>query len=143
MLICDIIMADKFGKKALDHFLEKYDVSWREMSILIVLSNMPDASQSQFAQMLQTDKGNITKLLHRMEEKGLLSRTADEADARVKKNFLTDRGASMVPELERVMHHWESKCFQGLSKEEIENYLKVQQAFIDNTKALSNQPLGE
>ena len=72
MLICDISTTHKYGKMSLDIMLEPYSLCWQEMVVLLALDGKPDSSQSLLTVLLQTDKGNVSKLLHKMEKKALL-----------------------------------------------------------------------
>lgn len=132
MLICDISIAHKYGKLALDTLLSPLQVCWQEMVVLLALAECPEAPQHVLGQLLQTDKGNVTKLLVRMEEKGLLTRRACREDRRRRRNALSDAGARLIPALRQALADWEAACFSGLSPKEIDIYNKASKALIDN-----------
>ncbi len=133
MLICDISTTHKYGKLALDALLSPLDVCWQEMVVLLVLEESPDAPQSLMNLLLQTDKGNVTKLLKRMEGKDLLTRRVSQRDNRRKHNALTEKGARLIPVLKQALADWESLCFTGLTPEEIRIFNKASRAIISNT----------
>lgn len=133
MLICDISTTHKYGKLALDLLLEPLDIGWQEMVVLLALQEAPDASHSLLSALLQTDKGNITKLLQRMEKKGLLCRNLSEKDSRVKRNTLSHQGKGMIPSLRQTLKDWEALCLSGLTEEEIRIFSKASQTILHNT----------
>ena len=137
-LICDISVTHKYGKQALDLLLAPHGVCWQEMVVLMVLEEAPEAPQSLLGALLQTDKGNVTKLLTRMEAKGLLVRQPSKEDRRRMRNALSEPGASLVPALRQALAAWEAVCYAGLSQEEQRIFNKASQTIIHNTSRMVN-----
>lgn len=137
-LICDISVTHKYGKQALDLLLAPHGVCWQEMVVLMVLEDAPDAPQSLLGALLQTDKGNVTKLLIRMEAKGLLLRQPSKEDRRRIRNALSVPGAQLVPALHQALAAWEAVCYAGLSQEEQRIFNKASQTIIENTMRMVN-----
>ncbi|NLX82983.1 MAG: MarR family transcriptional regulator [Clostridiales bacterium] len=133
MLICDISITHKYGKLALDALLSPLHLCWQEMVVLLVLHESPEAPQSLLNQLLQTDKGNVTKLLKRMEENNLVKRDVNKQDNRRKDNALTEKGARLIPALNKALADWESLCFEGLTPEEISVFNKASCTIMNNT----------
>lgn len=136
MLICDFSTTHKYGKMSLDIMLEPYSLCWQEMVVLLALDGKPDSSQSLLTVLLQTDKGNVSKLLHKMEKKALLFCKPGILDKRQKDNVLTYKAQKLIPEVKKVMTEWESFCFRGLSPKEIELFSKISQVVFKNTMDL-------
>ena len=122
LLICDLSMLHKYGKQSLDSCLDASGFNWQEMAVMMALQSAPDADHSLLSKLLQTDKGNVTKLLSRMEEKGLITRTPDQDDGRRKNILLTELGAAKLPALHEAMARWEQACFQGLTSRQINGF---------------------
>lgn len=141
MLICDISTTHKYGKMSLDIMLEPYSLCWQEMVVLLALDGKPDSSQSLLTVLLQTDKGNVSKLLHKMEKKALLFRKPGILDKRQKDNVLTYKAQKLIPEVKKVLTNWERVCFQGLSPKEIKLFSKISQVVYKNTMALLGSSL--
>lgn len=143
MLICDISTTHKYGKLALDLLLAPHQLCWQEMVVLMVFDETPEAPQSLLSLMLQTDKGNVTRLLTRMEEKGLLIRDINQQDNRRRNNTLSPKGARLIPTLHQVLDTWEAACFSGLTLEEQRIFFKASQTIIRNTMDLVKDPSQE
>src|SRR5262245_51385982 len=70
------------------------------MSRLEALKNLEEPySQRELAQCLHFDASNVTDIVDRLEERGLVSRTIDPDDRRVKRVVLTDKGEAVRREL--------------------------------------------
>ena len=139
MLICDISVLHKYGKQALDRQLLSLGLRWQEMVVLMALEMKPDAEQGLFSMLLQTDKGNVTRLLNSMENRGLISRSVSEDDCRRKEIRLTASGASGLPALHGAMEQWEAFCFKGLSPEQIAGFQETNQIVIGNMFAENHE----
>lgn len=136
LLICDLSMLHKYGKQALDSHLSDLGFNWQEMAVMMALQSDPSTDQTLLSRLLQTDKGNITKLLGRMEEKKLIARTADPEDSRRKIILLTQSGAALLPSLHEAMGRWEQACFRGLTPRQIKDFAQICGLIIANTKKL-------
>ncbi len=74
--------------------------------------------QSELAVLMEVEPPTLTKMLNRMERAELLERCRDEADARVYRVYLTDKGRSLQ---EPVSHLWtvlENRILTDLTLEE-------------------------
>ena len=70
----------------------------------IVLRFLDEARpMGALAQLMLCDNSNMTGIVDRLEERGLVERTAAENDRRVKLIALTDEGRELRAELERRM----------------------------------------
>jgi DNA-binding MarR family transcriptional regulator len=69
-------------------------------SQLDALKNLEEpCSQRELAQCLHFDASNVTDIVDRLEERGLVSRTIDPDDRRVRRLVLTDKGEAVQREL--------------------------------------------
>ena len=132
VLICDISILHKHGKQVLDRQLLSLGFSWQEMVVLMALEMKPDAEQGMFSMLLQTDKGNVTRLLNSMEKKGLISRSVREDDYRRKEIRMTVYAAAKLPALHKAMEQWEALCYKGLSPGQIAGFQETSQIVIGN-----------
>lgn len=71
MFICDISVLNKYGKQKIDDMLIKYNIDWRIMVVILVMDQIPGVSQARLIPFLQTDKGNVTRIIQCMEKKEL------------------------------------------------------------------------
>ena len=122
MLICNMSIIHKYGKQTLDEMLLPLGLGWQEMSVMILLEMKPDADLALISMLLQTDKGNVTRLINNMEKKDLISRDIYREDCRRKSISLTNSGTAKLPAVHEAMAQWELLCFHGFSQEQIKQY---------------------
>lgn len=132
MFICDISVFNKYGKQKLDDMLRPLDMDWRELVVMLVIEQVPGISQARLIPFLQTDKANVTKLLQSMEGRGLISREADAGDQRNKVCHLTTEGEAIAPKLQEILDLWEAACFNGISKDDLLHYRRINDMITGN-----------
>ena len=125
MFICTISVFNRYGKQVLDDMLTPYSLDWRDLVAILVLEQIPGASQSRLIPFLQTDKANVTKILKALEGKGLINREIDQQDKRSRACSLTEQGQSLAPKLYKVLQEWEAICFQGIPEAEVEQFKRT------------------
>lgn len=91
--LCDALMARRLGALG---------VRTAEHEILANLRREPGLSQQAVAARCFTAKSHISGLLSDLEQRGLVRREADPADARAKRLFLTATGARLAERTARV-----------------------------------------
>ena len=142
MLVCDISLTHKYGKQTLDARLSPFHVCWQEMAVLMAAHRSPDVTSALLSMLLQTDKGNVTKLLNSMESKGLITRVPTQKDQRRKALRLAPAGESLLPDLYRVMSGWENECLEGLSPEDRKGYQRLSGTVISNLMRMNEESRG-
>ena len=142
MLVCDISLTHKYGKQTLDARLSPFHVCWQEMAVLMAVHRSPDVTSALLSRLLQTDKGNVTKLLNSMESKGLITRAPTQKDQRRKALRLAPAGETLLPDLYRVMSGWENECLEGLSPEDREGYQRLSGTVISNLMRMNEESRG-
>ncbi len=60
-------------------------------------------------------RGAISKIVEKLESKGLVSRASIEGDARVKKLFITGKGVDILPQLVKIADDNDRRFFDGLT----------------------------
>lgn len=70
-------------------------------------------------------RSTTSKMLKSMEEKGIIERISIEKDARVKKLQLSEKGKSMVDEVNREIQRIEKMLAAGLSDEELQQFFEI------------------
>ena len=142
MLVCDISLTHKYGKQTLDARLSHFHVCWQEMVVLMAAHRSPDVTSALLSRLLQTDKGNVTKLRNSMESKGLITRAPTQKDQRRKALRLAPAGETLLPDLYRVMSGWENECFEGLSPEDKKGYQRLSGTVISNLMRMNEESRG-
>jgi DNA-binding MarR family transcriptional regulator len=75
---------------------------------------------SAICELLEYDRGAMTRMIDRLEEKGLLRRVPDEGDRRTIRLELTKEGEALFPKLIGRIVHVLNGFLQGFSEKELE-----------------------
>jgi len=113
------VMQDQFNKE-----LDEFDVTWPQWMVMNVLAHKLAETPAQIADNLGVDRSAITRLVDRLEKKGLVTREHDGLDRRSITVLLTKSGAAMVEELDNSagehqqkflsqLHNTEYRAFKG------------------------------
>lgn len=103
---------------ALERQLARLDVT-AQQAALLMHAGQRESTPSQLMAVLGTDTAGMTRLLDRLESKGLLHRRRHPADRRAVVIELTDRGRSLVPQLPPIFGRVTSQLLAGFSAAEI------------------------
>ena len=89
------------------------------------------------ARECELDAGAMTRLLDRVEAKGLCSRQRSLQDRRVVKLQLTEEGRAAALKIPEVLARIQNACLAGFSHEEWETLKGYLRRILDNAQALS------
>ena len=81
--------------------------------------------QTELAICTNRNRANVTRIIDILEREGIVERRDDNADRRVFRIYLTDKGKSIKEETGRCALQSIEDSLKGLSKEEIEICTKV------------------
>ncbi len=82
--------------------LNSYNIGWGHFAILMALYNKEGCSQDSLAQSRGFDKTMIAKSILRLEKEDIVYREIDEADKRIKRLYLTEKGKKLKPEMQKI-----------------------------------------
>ncbi|WP_347110942.1 MarR family transcriptional regulator [Paenarthrobacter sp. S56] len=95
-----VLRASRLILEASDAFLADYGLTRGELDVLSALRRADEPlSPTTLAQTLLVPRSAITMRLNALQNRGLLSRTANPADGRSSLLVLTDTGAALVDEV--------------------------------------------
>ncbi len=89
-----------------------------EFTILVLLLANPQATPKQLALTLGMPPPNVTVLLDRLAERGLVQRQRSATDGRATNLLLTDKGTELARRAQRVSLDMESGLLSALSAAE-------------------------
>jgi len=121
----------KFSKRmeqrSNSRFVSDFNSSLSRFDVLANLHLAPGhhVSTTQLARMLLASKGNITRLLDRMENDGLIRRQINSQDKRVSEVFFTKAGRNLFEEMAAQHEHWTSEVFKVLSNQELKQLIDL------------------
>ena len=121
---------------------QRYDVGTSVgHQLLCVLKSGVAASANEIARQLDIDAGAVTRVLDRLEGKGLIERTRSEADRRMVHLRLTPAGEAAVRKVPAVLASVNNDFLAGFSEAEWKQLRKLLARMQANGAALqASQP---
>jgi DNA-binding MarR family transcriptional regulator len=95
---------------------KEYNVSSSEFLYLMTLNEKDSLSQDQLSKELYIDKAAVARTLKNLEKKGLIVRTQDTKNYKIKRVSLSDSGNGLVPKLEEILDEWDSIMKKGVGE---------------------------
>ncbi|MDD4886880.1 MAG: MarR family transcriptional regulator [Thiomonas sp.] len=120
----------------LEHQMQALDLTGTQWHPLLHVHQGCD-TVAACAREMQTDAGAMTRMLDRLEAKGLLVRERSVSDRRVVNLVLTPRGTEIAAQIPHVLAEVLNEHLRGFSAEEFAQMLTLLQRFITNGEALA------
>jgi DNA-binding MarR family transcriptional regulator len=105
---------------SIDTELEPLDITWAQWGTLLHIANGKAATASELCQNMKGDTGSMTRMLDRLEQKGLIRRERSSEDRRIVRLFLTEAGQKLYPKLPPIAVKVLNQYLQDFSREELE-----------------------
>ena len=119
-------------REGFERTLAPYRVTAQQWAVLVSLCNKDAETPTQLARILGLDGSAITRLLDRLEAKGLLVRRPGVSDRRSIKLELTASGRTLTPKLIPLSKEGNRRFMKGLSEREISQFRVTIQRMLKN-----------
>ena len=100
-------------------------VTGAQWKVLFKLSRMPGIRQVELADMLDIEPITLTRILDRLQEAGLIERSADPADRRAWRLHVTPKAKPLVEKLRAIADEMTAEAFAGIDSKDIETTRRV------------------
>ena len=117
----------------LDRRLARFDITAQQAALLL-WSARQETSPSQLITLLGTDTAGMTRLLDRVEHKGLIRRRKHPDDRRSIVIELTEEGRALVPRLSPIFGRVSGQLLAGFSAEEVQQVTAMLQRMLENLR---------
>ena len=118
---------------AIDQELAPYDLTHPQFSILMMIKERNCSTAADLARETCNDTGAITRMLDRLEAKGILLRTRSSADRRVVNIELTDFGKLVAEKMPVVTINVLNRHLQDFSADEVAQFKHLLRKLIDQS----------
>ena len=103
---------------ALDAELAPFDISAAQMMVLGTIATGEADSATGLCKGISYDPGAMTRMIDRLEQKGLLRRTPRPDDRRTQSLELTPEGKALYPKLAAAKEAVQARFLRGFSEDE-------------------------
>lgn len=113
---------------------KEYQLSKGQYLYLIRIFENPGIIPDRLAEMIKVDRTTAARAIKKLEEKGFIRKEADDVNKKIRRLFVTEDGAKLVPIIQLENQYSDQIALQNLSKKEIEAFskaLKIVAATID------------
>ena len=119
--------AKRIESEVASHFANQHNTSLSRFDVLANLERSPDhaTGTSQLSKMLLASRGNITRLLDRMESDALIRREPNVRDRRISEVRMTAAGEELFERLAPDHESWAHDIFGALSEAELEDLIAM------------------
>lgn len=100
--------------------------------VVVQLANGMAGTPAEFCRLLNYDSGAMTRLLDRIEEKGIIRRVRSSKDRRSVGLELTDKGLELYPSIVPLILGVNKRLLQGFSKPESRMLEQFLQRMLSN-----------
>ena len=138
---CPVARQIYLTSQAMRNFAEKvlrpYDLTIEQLHLL---KNMPGDSsltQREFCDVANKTPANMTRMLDRLEIKGLVTRRDNPKDRRASLLNLTPQGQSVVSDVHSVFEAFSSQLLEGISEKDQKTMRKSLEKMIQNVEIMT------
>jgi DNA-binding MarR family transcriptional regulator len=122
LLSCSMIIERRIRAR-LD---EEFGSTLPRFDVLAALDRAPDGlTMSRLSAALLVSNGNVTGIVNRLIEEGLVVRTLESEDRRVATVRLTRKGRDAFQRMAQAHERWLDKMFAGLSEAQIAQLMNL------------------
>ncbi|WP_458453070.1 MarR family winged helix-turn-helix transcriptional regulator [Methanobrevibacter sp.] len=104
--------------------------------IMFIYDN-PNCSQEDLVNMFSQSKGNIAKVLRKLEDLGYIKRQINPENRRKYMLTTTERGEDLVPTFRQISKDWEKEV--GITDEDYELIQRIQEIAINAMKLVEGE----
>jgi MarR family transcriptional regulator, multiple antibiotic resistance protein MarR len=104
---------------ALDRELVKFDISAPQLIVLASVANREADSAARLCKSISYDPGAMTRMIDRLEQKGLIRRTPNPEDRRAMNLEMTSAGRALYPQLLAAKESVQAQFLRGFSEDEV------------------------
>lgn len=127
---------------AVEHELEPSGLTNAQWVPLLKLSTGCASTVAELARECQLDAGGMTRLLDRLETKGLVRRLRSSEDRRVVNLELTDQGREAAKHIPAILCGVQNAHMRGFTVEEWQLLKSLLSRILDNAKAIQAEREG-
>ena len=118
--------------EAIDQKLAPLDISHAQWIVVMLLGDGAAATAAELCKILVYDPGAMTRLLDRLEKKGVLRRARTKGDRRTVRLELTAAGKRLYPRILEALVEEFNRLLRGFSKREVRQLQELLKRMVAN-----------
>ena len=118
-LVKDITEVTRCGAQYRTDQLAPMGLKACHASYLQEICTDPGISQDKLAKRICINKSNVARQIAVLEEDGFVRRTTSATDKRIMELYPTEKTLELLPQIQKILSHWEFWLTQDLTEEEV------------------------
>ena len=119
--------------EAIDRELAPLDISHAQWIVVMLLGDGAAATAAELCKILVYDPGAMTRLLDRLQKKGVLRRVRVKGDRRTVHLELTAEGERLYPRILEALVEVFNRLLRGFSKSEVRQLQRLLERMVANS----------
>jgi DNA-binding MarR family transcriptional regulator len=112
-----------------------------QYAALTMIDEVPDIDQARLSSMIAFDTTTLVKVLDRLAEKGLITRTRSHADRRKQLLNATAQGRDLVRKIQPMIDRAEQRILAPLSPSDRRKFMEMLTQLVNVNNVYSRAPL--
>jgi DNA-binding MarR family transcriptional regulator len=109
-----------FGRRA-----ASVGVTGAQWKVMLKLTLRPGLRQTELADMLDIEPITLSRIIDRLEEAGLVERSADPTDRRAWRLHVTAKARPVVEKLQAIADEMTAEAFAGIPRKDVDTVRRV------------------
>ncbi len=119
-------------KARLYHVLRPFDITPEQLAVLKILWNDDGLPQSEIVSQTLKDRGNVARIVDKLEKKKFIIRKTNPKDKRSALLFLLDRGCHLQQEVSPALTKFRNEAYKNIGEEEYALLIKLLTRITNN-----------
>lgn len=122
-LVINLVLSSNYASSKIADAMKPFDISVPQFNVLRILRGQKGkpANLSTVQERMVNQMSNTTRLVDKLLEKKLVERSVCEENRRKIEIFITEKGLSLLKEIDPVIDATENEIAKKLSSEEIQH----------------------
>jgi MarR family transcriptional regulator, lower aerobic nicotinate degradation pathway regulator len=120
---------------------EALDLTPVQYASLTVIRDVPDVDATRLSSLVALDRATLAKVIERLEAKGWIVRTSDDADKRVKLLRVTQKGRDILTAAEPGVRRCQRRILAPLTEEDRRSFMTMLQRLVELNNDYSRAPM--
>ena len=138
-LFLDSSILYRSTQKYYDKKLQKYNLTYAQLPILIMIYEHEGISMQEIATQGVYDKGTITKNVQKLESLGFVDVISSKRDKRAKELYTTEKAKDIMSSIYRIRQDWYRYLNENIEQEDIKMFSDLMQTITNKARVLADQ----